>query len=147
MPNGLEPRLAFHFLNELLLRLVGRHPRDAFQRSTMLLLHSSTSRFLGRQLLITLRQLQISLLKLTIPLVYRADSFLEGLISLHHTLFCDDELGHFGLLLLLEFRFRLQHKVFRFELRFFDDIVSLPLGVLRDLTYLLLLLGPLCGAR
>src|SRR5205807_5569835 len=116
MPNGLEPRLAFHFLNKLLLRLVGSHPRDAFQCPTMLLLHSSTSRLLSRQLLFPLRQLEISLLSLTITLVYCTDPFLEGLISLDHTLLCDGELGHLGLLLLLELRFRLQHKILRFKL-------------------------------
>ena len=147
MPNGLEPRLAFHFLNKLLLRLVGSHPRDAFQCPTMLLLHSSTSRLLSHQLLFPLRQLQISLLSLTITLVYCTNPFLEGLISLDHTLFCDGELGHLGLLLLLELRFRLQHKILRFKLRFFDDIVSLTLGILRDLAYLLLLLSPLRSAR
>src|SRR3970040_2689085 len=100
MPNGLEPRLAFHFLNELLLRLVGCHPRDAFQRLMMLLFHASTCRLLGRQLLLPLRQLQISLLNLTFPLVYRTDPFLEGLISLDQTFFYNGELGHFVLLLL-----------------------------------------------
>ncbi len=64
----------------------------------MLLLHSSTSRLLSRQLLFTIHQTQLSLLSLTISLVYRTYPFLDGLISLDHTLFRDGEFGHFGLL-------------------------------------------------
>src|SRR5438477_13091476 len=109
MPKGLEPRLAFHFLNKLLLRLVGSHPRDAFQRPTMFRIHSSTSSLLSHQFFFPLRQLQISLLSLTITLVYRTDPFLEGPIPLDDALFCVGDLGHLGLAHLPELRFRRQH--------------------------------------
>ncbi|MCG3768207.1 MAG: hypothetical protein JW394_0310 [Nitrospira sp.] len=80
-PDRFQPRLTFHFMDELLLRLVGGHPRDALQRLTMLLLRSRAGRFLDRQLLFPLHQIQVPFLKIAIPLVDYADPFFSGLVA------------------------------------------------------------------
>src|SRR5215510_14556607 len=147
MPNGLKSRLAFHFLNELLLRLVGRDPRNALQSLAMLLLDSSTSRFLDQQFLLPLRQFQVSPLGLAIPLLNRTNSLLDGLVPIKQSLFHIRELGQLDLLLLLQFLFRPKQKVFGLQLCFLDDILRLPLSVLYNLAGLLLFLGLLSNAR
>src|SRR6185436_1507041 len=136
MPNGLEPCLAFHFLDELLLCLVGGHSRNTFQGFTVFFLHSSAGHLFGCELFFPFCQIQVSLLNLTLPLIYQTDSLLKGLVPLHGTSFCSGNLSHLGLLLLLDLGFRLQYKVFRLQLRFFNNVIRLVLGVLHSLACL-----------
>ena len=75
-------------------------------------------------------------MRVSVPLLQCADSFVDGLLPLHQPLLGRGKFPQFGFLFLFQIRFGLQKKIFRFELGFLDDIFRFALCVLDGLASL-----------
>ncbi len=142
-PGGIQTCLTFHFLQQVLLRLVGGHSRHAFQRLAMFFFSLRAGQFLRRQLLLPPCQFLLALLRVDVALIQNADPLVDRFLSQHKTLLDRGQFRQLGFLFLFRLRFGLKNKILGFKLGFFDDIFRFALGILHDVASLFLLLSPL----